>query len=193
MGLAKMKAFLCASALFAAAIAAPANPYHAAPSYGYAGQTSHQSVTKGDGEVRHVQVSKAFGAGHAAVHQADNHKGLAEVAPARGAGYGHAAVGHAVHTNPIALAPAPYHPAPVVHKVAAPYHPAPATYKEEPAPYAFEYGVADDSSKAAFNAAETADGSGAVTGSYSVALPDGRTQHVKYTADHYNGYVADVS
>merc|ERR1712002_533582 len=193
MGLAKMKAFLCASALFAVAIAAPSNPYHAAPTYGYAGQTSHQSVTKGDGEVRHVQVSKAFGAGHAAV-------------------------GHAVHTNPIALAPAPYHPAPVVHKVAAPYHPAPvvhkpapyhpapvvhkpvapyhpapATYKEEPAPYAFEYGVADDYSKAAFNAAETADGSGAVTGSYSVALPDGRTQHVKYTADHYNGYVADVS
>ena len=24
-------------------------------------------------------------------------------------------------------------------------------------------------------------------------LPDGRLQTVKYTADHYNGYVADVS
>merc|ERR1712066_476492 len=30
-------------------------------------------------------------------------------------------------------------------------------------------------------------------GSYSVALPDGRIQNVKYTSDNYNGYVADVS
>merc|ERR1712000_425229 len=157
------------------------------------------------------------GAGHAAVHQADNHKGLSEIAPAKGAGYGHAAIGHAVHTAPIALkhvpayhaAPvvhhaAPYHAAPVVHKAApyhapapaykpaAPYH-APAEYKEAPEPYSYEYGVADDYSKAAFNAAETSDGNGAVTGSYRVALPDGRTQIVSYTADHYNGYVADVS
>merc|ERR1712021_47413 len=65
-------------------------------------------------------------------------------------------------------APAPY---------AAPHH-APAVYDESPKPYAFQYGVADGK---------------AVTGSYQVALPDGRIQTVTYTADHYNGFVADVS
>merc|ERR1719433_2200832 len=80
----------------------------------------------------------------------------------------------------------------MAHPVIA--HPAPAyVEKGEPAPYAYEYGVADDYSKAQFNAAETADPSGNVAGSYSVALPDGRTQHVKYTADHVNGYVAEVT
>merc|ERR1712036_438 len=74
----------------------------------------------------------------------------------------------------------------------APYHaPAPAHYDESPKPYAFQYGVADDYSGAKFNAQETADGK-AVSGSYQVALPDGRIQTVTYTADHYNGYVADV-
>merc|ERR1712244_74197 len=89
--------------------------------------------------------------------------------------------------------PAPYHaPAP------APYHaPAPAygkapKYDEAPKPYAFEYGVADDYSGANFKAAETADGK-AVHGSYQVNLPDGRVQTVTYTADHYNGFVADVA
>jgi len=53
--------------------------------------------------------------------------------------------------------------------------------------------VADDYSKAAFAAHETSDGGGAVQGSYSVALPDGRTQHVTYTADHHNGYIAEVT
>merc|ERR1712121_428052 len=54
-------------------------------------------------------------------------------------------------------------------------------------------GVADDYSGANFNAAENRDGY-ATTGSYSVALPDGRTQHVNYNvADAYSGYVADVT
>ena len=61
--------------------------------------------------------------------------------------------------------------------------------KETPEPYTYTYGVADDYSKANFNAAETSDANGVVSGSYSVALPDGRIQHVKYTADHINGYV----
>ena len=117
----------------------------------------------------------------------------------------------AYHAAPVVHAAPAYH-APVVHaapayhapvvKVAAPaYHaPAPAykpaPYVEEkgaPEPYTYTYGVADDYSKATFNAAETGDGAGGVAGSYSVALPDGRTQHVNYKADGYEGYVADVT
>merc|ERR1719312_1555692 len=89
--------------------------------------------------------------------------------------------------------PAPYAPPPPT-----PYHPAPikghpAPYDETPKPYAFEYGVEDSYSGAAFGQAETSD-TKAVTGNYRVALPDGRTQIVTYTADPYGygGYVADV-
>ena len=86
-------------------------------------------------------------------------------------------------------APAPaYAPAP-----APAYAPKPAYAAEPWEPYTYEYGVKDDYSKAAFNAAESADAAGNVIGSYSVALPDGRIQTVKYTADNYNGYIADVS
>jgi len=78
-------------------------------------------------------------------------------------------------------APAYAAPVAVVHK------------KELPEPYTYTYGVADDYSKANFNAAETSDANGVVGGSYSVSLPDGRIQTVTYTADHVNGYVAEVS
>jgi len=74
------------------------------------------------------------------------------------------------------------------------YHaPAPPVYPDEVQPYSFEYGVHDDYTGANFNAGENSDGAGNVEGSYSVALPDGRTQHVTYHADDYNGYVADVT
>merc|ERR1712079_194514 len=53
--------------------------------------------------------------------------------------------------------------------------------------------MADDYSKANFNAEESSDGAGSAQGSYSVALPDGRIQHVTYTANGYDGYVADVT
>merc|ERR1711963_975808 len=83
----------------------------------------------------------------------------------------HAPVHHAVH--PVAHA---VHAAPVVaHAV----HAAPAeTYPDEVSPYTFTYAVADDYSKSNFNAEEQSDGASNVAGSYSVALPDGRIQHV---------------
>merc|ERR1719382_249330 len=59
-------------------------------------------------------------------------------------------------------------------------------------PYQYQYGVQDEYSGANFGASESSD-SKVVTGSYTVHLPDGRIQTVKYTADHVNGYVAEVS
>ena len=76
------------------------------------------------------------------------------------------------------------------------YHPAPAYKPAEklpPQPYAYEYGVADDYSKANFKKAESQDAYGNVAGSYTIALPDGRIQTTTYTADHYNGFVAEVT
>merc|ERR1712106_572276 len=157
--------------------AAPAPVYHAAPAY-------------------HAPVVKAAPAYHAPVVAAPAyHAPVVHAAPAYHAPV--VKVAPAYHARVVA-APAYHAPvvkvAPVVN--AAPAYHAPAHYVEEkgaPEPYTYEYAVADDYSKAAFNAGETSDANGVVSGSYSVALPDGRTQNVKYTADHYNGYVADVS
>merc|ERR1712106_800225 len=84
---------------------------------------------------------------------------------------------------------------PPAYGAPAPYHLAPV-YKEEklaPQPYAYEYGVADDYSKANFKKAETQDAEGKVAGSFTIALPDGRIQTTTYTADHYNGFIAEVT
>merc|ERR1712055_715630 len=73
---------------------------------------------------------------------------------------------------------------------------APTNYVEKelpPQPYAYEYGVADDYSKANFKKSETQDAGGNVAGSFTIALPDGRLQTTTYTADHVNGFVAEVS
>merc|ERR1712021_248346 len=77
-----------------------------------------------------------------------------------------------------------------------PAYGAPAPYapvKLPPQPYAYEYGVSDDYSKANFKKQETQDANGVVVGSYTIALPDGRIQTTKYTADHVNGFVAEVT
>ena len=99
------------------------------------------------------------------------------------------AVAAAKSPAPYHPAPAPYHPAPTYKP--APYHPN-TQYKEEARPFAFDYAVNDHYTGTNFARNEQSDGHN-VQGYYSVALPDGRTQHVKYTADHYGGYNAEVT
>merc|ERR1711976_1058256 len=89
----------------------------------------------------------------------------------------------AASQGPVASAPAPAY-----------QNPAPYVEEKLPTqPFAYEYGVADDYSKANFKKSETQDGNGVVSGSYVIALPDGRIQTPTYTADHVNGFVADVT
>ena len=61
----------------------------------------------------------------------------------------------------------------------------------EPPVYSYTYGVNDDYSGANFQQTESRDGY-ATSGSYTVALPDGRTQTVTY-ADNGDGIVQDVT
>merc|ERR1712045_341968 len=62
-----------------------------------------------------------------------------------------------------------------------------------PPVYGYECAVNDDYSKANFGQNEKRDGY-ATSGSYRVALPDGRIQTVTYgTADAYSGNVAQVT
>jgi len=229
-----MKAFLCLSAVFAAASAsgiglvahgavhapilptpvsgsiAPVNYGANRPVTGYGhGQVSHQSVSKPyQGEHRSTTQSKAFGSHAAVVADAPNRLHGADAVVSHGVHAVHApviahaapVVAHAVHAAP-AYAPvvkvaAPAYHAPVVAHAPA-YKAAPAyaaeAYPDEVSPYTYTYAVADDYSKSSFNAEEQSDGASNVAGSYSVALPDGRIQHVKYSSNGYDGYVADVT
>ncbi|XP_017770237.1 PREDICTED: homeobox protein 2-like [Nicrophorus vespilloides] len=61
----------------------------------------------------------------------------------------------------------------------------------EPKAYEFGYQVKDDYTGTNYNRQEHSDGN-QVTGSYRVALPDGRTQIVTYYADWKTGFHADV-
>merc|ERR1711970_978482 len=67
-------------------------------------------------------------------------------------------------------------------------------YHEQPDPFKFEYGVHDDKYYTDFSEHRSGDEYGNIVGEYQVALPDGRIQYVKYTADgNYGGTVMDVS
>ncbi|XP_064082615.1 larval cuticle protein A2B-like [Macrobrachium nipponense] len=74
--------------------------------------------------------------------------------------------------------PPVHHHAPVVHHA--------------PTPYDYGYGVSDAYTGNDFGHSESSDGN-VVKGSYHVLLPDGRKQVVTYTADHYNGFQAQVA
>ena len=58
--------------------------------------------------------------------------------------------------------------------------------------YSFGYSVADVKTGDAKTREETRDGD-VITGSYTVADPDGRLRRVTYTADHINGFQATVT
>merc|ERR1712128_354295 len=81
--------------------------------------------------------------------------------------------------------------APQYHSAPAPGYAAPDL--AEVSPYSYNYAVADDYSGAAFSQTENNDGTGVVSGSYSVNLPDGRIQHVNYHANDIDGFVSEVS
>merc|ERR1711911_335324 len=67
----------------------------------------------------------------------------------------------------------------------------PKGYDYPAMPYNFAYAVDDAASYNNFGHQESNDGK-VTTGSYRVALPDGRTQIVPYKVDGYSGFVADV-
>ena len=79
-----------------------------------------------------------------------------------------------------------------------------------PQPYGYQYGVEDEETKASFQKSESQamllkykvtstnythveDAKGTVLGQYVIALPDGRIQTTKYTADPIQGFVAEVT
>merc|ERR1712106_971518 len=182
----KMKAFvLAALAGLAAAAPSPAISSHVV-SHGHGAVVAHGSHVA-QGAVPVLAHPFAHAVAHPAAHAFAHPAAHAVAHPAVAVSPLH----HAVHAAPLAHAvhAAPAYAAPVV---AAPAYHEPA-YKEKPEPSTYTYGVSDDYSKANFNAAEPSDANGVVSGSYTVALPDGRIQKVSYTADHVNGYVAEVT
>merc|ERR1712186_243402 len=152
--------------------------------------SGHSQVVPAHHAVHAIAHPVAHAVAHPVAHHAVHAPVVSHAAPVVAH---HAVAHHAVHAAPL-VSHAVHHAAPVVHAAPAYHAPVAVVHKKElPEPYTYTYGVADDYSKANFNAAETSDANGVVSGSYSVSLPDGRIQHVKYTADHVNGYVAEVT
>merc|ERR1719378_767350 len=155
-----MKAFLCLSAVLAAASAdlglvhhgavhapilptpvsgsvAPVNYGANRPVNGYGhGQVSHQSVSKPyQGEHRSTTQSKAFGSHAAVVADAPNRLHGADAVVSHGVHAVHAPVHHAVHAAPVVAHAAPAYHAPIVAHAAPAYH-APVVAHAAPAYHA---------------------------------------------------------
>merc|ERR1719367_2674838 len=142
-----------------------------------ADQVHHRAVKLGNAPTVTTTIAKAHGAHAAAVHSQPSAQ------PSEVNQYHNEEKYEAGNIAPVS--PHAYKPA---HKP-APYH-EPAY--EEPAVYKYGYAVADDYSGANFEANEGRDDY-ATSGSYRVALPDGRIQTVTYTvADEHSGVVMDV-
>merc|ERR1712025_1046284 len=164
---------------------------------GVAAHLGQGAVLGGYHAAPHAVVAHAAPVAHAVHHAAPLVHAAHHVAPVAHAVHHAAPVVHAVHHAAPVVHAAPAYHAPVVH--AAPAYHAPVVahaaevYPDEVSPYTYQYAVADDYSKSNFNAAESDDGTGKREGSYSVALPDGRIQHVNYNVNDYDGYVAEVT
>ncbi|CAL4062918.1 unnamed protein product [Meganyctiphanes norvegica] len=106
--------------------------------------------------------------------------------------------------SPPAPAPAPYSPPAPVETESPIRYPAPSSYKppapapyenEEPVngmPYSFSWQVSDEVSGNEYGQEEESNGEN-TKGSYSVLLPDGRTQKVTYKVDPGAGYTAEIA
>merc|ERR1712200_380965 len=161
--------------------------------------------SKGLSEIQpSIAANRPVPVGHAAVVPVAAHVAhpVPHAAPVVAHPVAHHAVAHPVAHHAVAHAAPLVHAAPVAHHAvhaaplvhAAPVaHAAPLDDLAEVSPYTYNYGVADDYSKAAFSQTESNDGTGVVEGSYQVNLPDGRVQTVTYHANDIDGYVAEVS
>ncbi|XP_071540880.1 uncharacterized protein [Panulirus ornatus] len=87
------------------------------------------------------------------------------------------------------IQPSAYDSTPI-YRPASSYQPS-LSY-EVPPKYSFDWAIKDDFSNSDFGHEETRDGDH-TRGSYSVLLPDGRLQTVRYYVDDDSGYVAEVS
>jgi len=89
---------------------------------------------------------------------------------------------------------------PVIHSAAVTPHisrgavyPGESSYTSDVIPFTYQYSVDDEATNSHYNEAVSDDGTGVREGTYNVALPDGRTQHVTYNVDDVEGYIAAVS
>merc|ERR1711976_967994 len=184
---------------------------HAVPSGHVTHTTGHVAVPASLNTVRTVPVSHSVATSvpvsHSVAHHVVRTPTTASVVPAAAVVHhpvSHVAVPHAVH-HPVAPVPAVSAVAPAVGsvKLATPavvstpvvsQRLTPVIQEEDllPANYNFGYSVSGLVSGDSKTRQESRDGD-VVTGSYSVADPDGRIRTVTYTADSVHGFQAKVT